>query len=322
MISASFDQIKEDQLEYLGNEKPVNKISPLVSIHLITYQHASYISQCLENLLNQETQFEYEIVIGEDASTDGTRDICKKYAERHKDRIRLFLRNRTESVFNRNGKTIYFNGKLTSSACRGKYIAFCEGDDYWTDDRKLSKQIKFLEENEQYSGVFSNYSVIGENGDIIKERFFEFSDRDFSQYEIMAYQTPKTLTAMVKSEFLPREIPEQYFKVKNGDLFLFSMISEGGAFRFINEIQGAYRVHGGGIWSASNAIEKRLSHIKTTKEMLSFFKKKDQVEAILIRFNRNIKKVIKNKLKNVDLLSFYYVFLFIYSNVYYKYLRK
>ena len=127
--------------EYLGEEKTVNKTVPLVSVCVATYNQQDYIGQCLDGILSQQTDFLYEIIVGEDESSDNTRQICVQYAEEHQDKIRLFLRDRKESHFvNPDGTTSRFNGLWNKMSCRGKYIAFCEGDDYWTDQTKLRSE--------------------------------------------------------------------------------------------------------------------------------------------------------------------------------------
>lgn len=130
--------------ECLGENKPVNKLSPLVSVCIATYQHADFIKDCIEGALKQETDFDFEIIIGEDASQDGTREICINYAEKYTDKIRLFLRNReTSQLYDTKGNFVCrFNGKWNRESARGKYIALCEGDDYWTDPLKLQKKVQ------------------------------------------------------------------------------------------------------------------------------------------------------------------------------------
>ena len=111
--------------EYLGTNKPVNKISPIVSVCIATYQHAGFIKDCLEGALMQKTDFDFEIIIGEDESNDGTRQICVEYAEKYPDKIRLFLRNReTSQLYDKDGKFICrFNGKWNRESAKGRYIA-------------------------------------------------------------------------------------------------------------------------------------------------------------------------------------------------------
>jgi len=113
-------------------------VNPLVSVHMITYNHAPYIADAIESVVNQETGFPIEIVIGEDCSEDNTRAIVLEYQSKYPKMIRVLLpRNNTGAVA---------NYKRVAFACRGEYIAFCEGDDYWLDCRKLAEQIKYLQE--------------------------------------------------------------------------------------------------------------------------------------------------------------------------------
>lgn len=133
------------------------KTTPLVSVCLITFNHAPYIRECLDSLLRQQTDFPYEICIGEDGSSDGTREICIEYAEKHSERIRLFLRSRVEAErvsYLSNGVYNYIE---TSKACRGKYVAHCDGDDVWLDALKLQKQADIMEANPDVSLVHSDF---------------------------------------------------------------------------------------------------------------------------------------------------------------------
>lgn len=151
--------------EYLGKDKPVDKIKPLVSVRVQTYQHAKYIGQCLDGILMQETDFPYEVIVGEDESIDGTREICKEYAEKHPDKIRLFLRSRKDVIYSKGGDpTGRFNSRANTIAARGDYIAFCEGDDYWTDPGKLQKQFNIFKQIQDLALCIHATRVIEENG--------------------------------------------------------------------------------------------------------------------------------------------------------------
>jgi glycosyltransferase involved in cell wall biosynthesis len=94
------------QREYLGNKKPINMITPLVSVTVTAYQHVNYIKECLDGIIMQKTNFDFEIIVGEDESTDGTRELCIEYAEKYPDKIRLFLRDRKLSQYYENEKLI------------------------------------------------------------------------------------------------------------------------------------------------------------------------------------------------------------------------
>ena len=125
-----------------------NKQTPLVSIHCLAYNHKNYIAQAIESFLMQKTNFDYEIIIGEDCSTDGTREIVFDYAKKYPDLIRLVTSDENVGMNE--------NALRTKLAAKGKYIAYCEGDDYWIDPLKLQKQIDFLEANQDYGMVHTD----------------------------------------------------------------------------------------------------------------------------------------------------------------------
>jgi len=126
---------------------------PLVSVFMITYQHASFIKEAIDSVLMQRVDFPYEICIGEDGSTDGTREICLEYARMHPDKIRLFMRNRSNPARSAFTVPYMFNAASTFDACRGKYIALLEGDDYWLNPSKLQTQVNQLEADSSLAAV-------------------------------------------------------------------------------------------------------------------------------------------------------------------------
>jgi glycosyltransferase involved in cell wall biosynthesis len=122
---------------------------PLVSVHMLTYNHVSHIAEAIEGVLKQQTDFPFELVIGEDCSTDGTRQIVMDYGRRYPNVIRVITTSSNVGAFK--------NSKRVTDSCVGKYVAFCEGDDYWHHPLKLQKQVRFLESQPQYGLVHSNY---------------------------------------------------------------------------------------------------------------------------------------------------------------------
>lgn len=122
---------------------------PVVSVHMITYNHEPYIRQAIEGVMMQQTDFEFELVIGEDCSKDKTREVCFEYQRKYPDKIRVLWWH--ENVFKLGG-----NGTRVSSHCRGEFIAFCEGDDYWTDPLKLQKQVNAMRANPTVTLCFCN----------------------------------------------------------------------------------------------------------------------------------------------------------------------
>ena len=126
-----------------------------VSVLVITYNHEKFIAQALDSVLMQETDFIYEIIVGEDCSSDQTRKIVLAYGEKYPDKVRLLLPEQNLGMM--------YNFITTYRACRGQYIAILEGDDYWTSDRKLQKQVDFLDSHQDCTACFHNVNVVYES---------------------------------------------------------------------------------------------------------------------------------------------------------------
>jgi glycosyltransferase involved in cell wall biosynthesis len=124
---------------------------PLVSVKMITYNHAPFIAQAIEGVLQQKTNFPFELVIGEDCSTDGTQEIVLEYQKKYPDIIHVITSDKNVGMKK--------NSYRTTKACRGKYLAFCEGDDYWHHPHKLQKQTDYLESHPECGLVYSSYDV-------------------------------------------------------------------------------------------------------------------------------------------------------------------
>ena len=144
---------------------------PFVSISVTTFNQKNYIKDCLDGILNQRTTFQFEIILGEDQSNDGTREVCQDYAKRYPEKIKLFLRSRKDVIYINGNATGRYNFLENLKACRGKYIALCEGDDYWTDPLKLQKQVDFLESNEDYNICFHDVKIFNQQENSFKEDY-------------------------------------------------------------------------------------------------------------------------------------------------------
>ncbi|MCD4674136.1 MAG: glycosyltransferase, partial [Anaerolineaceae bacterium] len=130
--------------------------TPLVSVNIVTYNHEPYIAQAIEGALMQKTNFPYEVLIGEDDSSDGTREICKEYAAKYPDKIRLFLNDRRNVIYVNEQPTGRWNFINLLKNSKGKYISFCEGDDYWHHPKKLQMQVDYLETHPECGLVHSD----------------------------------------------------------------------------------------------------------------------------------------------------------------------
>ncbi len=133
-----------------------------LSVIFITYNHEKYVEKALRSVCEQETDFAYEVVVGEDCSTDSTREILKRVASEYPDKVRLLFRDKN---FGRPTLNVY----NTTMECRGEYLAYLEGDDYWTDKKKLQKQVDFLDEHPEYIACTHGCVMINENSEEITD---------------------------------------------------------------------------------------------------------------------------------------------------------
>jgi len=171
---------------------------PLVSVCCITYNHVSYISEAIDSFLMQETNFPFEILVYDDASTDGTEQIVLEYVEKYPGIIRAVIQ--TENQYSKVGLKI---ANFLFSKAKGSYIALCEGDDYWTDRAKLQKQVQFLEDYPEYVITYTNSQAFNEKGPVNID--FGGAKRDVSADELKKGITIDTLTTCFRNVF--KEIP-------------------------------------------------------------------------------------------------------------------
>lgn len=234
--------------------------TPLVSIYVATYNHESYIRDCLDGILNQITDFEYEILVIDDASTDNNPDIINEYAQRHPEKIRPFLLK--ENYF-RQGRSKIF--EIFFPNAKGKYIAFCEGDDYWTYEHKLQRQIEYLESHPDATICFHNHTVRNEcsvNKFIPKIRKLH-SDREVKAEEIIIEQMMQTATVVARIDRIIND-HELYHDITNNRFnftdirFYLSYINSGKIYGFEGD-WSVYRINDNGVTSI-DIIERTINH--------------------------------------------------------------
>ncbi len=268
----------------------ISEQQPVVSVCVQTYQHVNYIKQCLDGILMQQTNFPIEILLGEDASTDGTREICLEYASKHPDKIRLFLHHRDNNIAINGTPTGRFNFLYNLYNARGKYIALCEGDDYWTDPLKLQKQVDFLEGNKEYALIFTNGNVIYSDKSK-KEHAFYKNDKNPAGY-YNSFEIPKKNTDIYKlangnyihtpgvlfrNAFQNNSLPEYMSEVTIGDWPLYMYLASTGNFFFLNEFTFNYRVHQKGVYSNKTVLNKYQMTLGQFPGMIDFKGFKERV---------------------------------------------
>ena len=218
---------------------------PLVSVNVITYNHGKYIRQCLDGILMQKVNFPYEVLVHDDASPDDTADIIREYEARFPTVIKPIYQ--TENQYSQ-GKSV---GKFNIDRAKGKYIAQCEGDDYWTDPEKLQMQVDFLEGHEEYVGCVHRVKVINETGmDDLASPFAScytpsvFTLQDAQKYDVCWGLAGHWAALIYRNIFktCSKEIVDNYYACKtNGDnkLSLFLALN-GDIYRF-DETMSTYR---------------------------------------------------------------------------------
>jgi glycosyltransferase involved in cell wall biosynthesis len=253
---------------------------PLVSVCIITYNHEKYIGQCLEGVLMQKTDFDFEIVIGEDCSSDNTGKVIMEFEARYPDIIKPIYQEKNVGGA-RNGYEFCY------PRLAGKYIAICEGDDYWTDPCKLQKQVNFLEANPDYALSFHRVESIDADDNITgtqvaAERTILYNSKDIFHISI------PTLSAVFRKCF--DVIPADMYKAQSGDVFLFGLLAQYGKAADLGFVGARYRKHNGGVFSHKSMVDQFRQSIETRKLMYRcpVFAREQKVE---IR-----KEIIKRKI--------------------------
>lgn len=223
--------------------------APLVSIVCLAYNHAPFIQQTLDGFLRQETDFPFEVIVHDDASTDATATIIREYAARYPSLIKPIYQHENQYRLGAPVSTQLF------AQARGRYIAYCEGDDYWTDPRKLQIQVDFLEHHRDYVMTYHDAFMFNGQGVVRSPHLQGKFRRDASARQLMQARPVSTLTACFRN--LLHELPPELRGVEVLDICWWSLLGAYGKGKFIAEIKpAAYRVHEGGIFSMRSSKQR------------------------------------------------------------------
>ncbi len=240
---------------------------PLVATSTLTYNHEPYIRDCLDGILMQKTTFPVRVVVFEDCSTDATREIVKEYQEKYPNLfVTVFAPHNTYGKpERREALKPYFEARAVA-----KYIALCEGDDYWTDPLKLQKQVEFLERNEGYSMCFHNADIINESEDIHKIRLKQFNhleERDYSGEEIATKWSIPTASTVFRNY---HESPPRDKRLIFGDTVLFVWLSEKGKLHCMGDIMSVYRITKSGVTEQKRDYHLHINHCIAFDEIFNY----------------------------------------------------
>ncbi len=263
----------------------------IVSVKMITYNHQDYIKEAIEGVLMQETDFEFDLIIADDCSPDDTKEIVSDLIINHSKgfRIKYFRHEKNLGM--------HANGLFGLNECKGKYIALCEGDDYWTDPLKLQKHVDFLEINRKYSLCFHNAIVMDQNnGD--QHLFNKSVKKKYTIRDVIIRRWfCPTASVVVRNEIFKNSIlTSRNKKIINGDMQILFNAALYGPLHGIDEVMSVYRSNVPGSVSDSNKsidlkyknylkflfyINKKTNNkfifyviLKVLKIMVSFVKKK------------------------------------------------
>ncbi len=255
-----------------ANEIPTQEISdakvlikePVVSAIMITHNHEHYIAQAIEGVLQQKTNFPFELVIGEDCSTDGTREIVLEYQKKHANIIRVITSDHNVGARK--------NAYRTEKACRGKYIAYCEGDDYWHHPQKLQQQVDYLESHPDVGLVHGDVDSFNvSRGERIK-RLDRYQGRRYSTerddlfVSILEHKYHiTTLTVCVRRDLLIQVVNSdpivfQHGRFQMGDTPRWLELSRVTRFKYIDESLGTY-----------NVLAKSACHFQDSSKLYEFY---------------------------------------------------
>ena len=218
---------------------------PLVVISCITYNHEPFLRDALEGFVMQQTDFPYVAIVHDDASTDGTANVLREYAERYPDIILPIYEE--ENLFSKRNGSLR---RVMTAACAvtgAKYIALCEGDDYWTFPHKLQRQVDFLEAHSDYSLVFHNAPFRELDGSYKYRQYAIIGTRDYSPSEMIRKWTIPTASVVYRRENIDVDPVRANSKFKFGDNVLFLTAAKYGKLYGIDEYWSVYRRHLGGM---------------------------------------------------------------------------
>lgn len=264
--------INKTQEEVTAKWKSLDTEHPLISIKCLAYNHEKYIEQAMDGFLMQETDFPFEVIVHDDASTDRTADILREYEKKFPLIVKPIYE--TENQYSKQDGSVT---RITNAHLKGKYIANCEGDDYWINPYKLQTQIDFLESHPDYSTTFHDAEILTEPGmPPIDSVYPQMEDREYSATEIFEKWTIPTASLVYRREVIDYPI-KNIFNILNGDIFLVEKCAHTGKVHCINKKMSVYRIQPSGVtWDQSKKVQRLKEYPAHLMELKRNFPKIDQ----------------------------------------------
>lgn len=213
-----------------------------VSVFMITYNHGEFIESAVQSIVSQQSNFKFDLVVGDDFSTDNTREVLIRYARQYPDIIKLILQPRNVGAM--------ANQRSVLNHCKGEYFAMCEGDDSWIDPLKLQKQVDFLEKHPDFAICFTNTRIDYFNNEapsyLLNEGIQKdvFTLDDLIGEEEIWFMATASLMFRASSVF---PLPEWFHESKSGDIPLAILSARHGKIKYLPDVTAMYRKHAGGV---------------------------------------------------------------------------
>jgi glycosyltransferase involved in cell wall biosynthesis len=257
---------------------------PTVSVCMITYNHEKYIIEAINGVLMQETDFKIELIIANDASTDTTHEVISNLISSYSGQIKINYFHHSQN------KGMMKNFVFALEQCKGKYIALCEGDDYWTEPLKLQKQVDFLEDNDKFIGVFHKTEYLNESSPLDSRKSWRDYDRDV----FYAVDTFTKFSLFHTSSYCFRNLRKIDYsllcssKIVSGDMALLGVMAKYGKLKLIDQSMSVYRRNQGGITNRDTKISYHTHRITLIKFLNNYYngEYKDRAQEI-IKFHTN-----------------------------------
>ena len=236
--------------------------APVVSICMVTYGHEEFISEAINSILMQQCDFDFELVIGNDASPDHSDAVIRKMINSHP-RGHLIKYHKHEQNIGMMNNFSFILGQ-----CRGQYIALCDGDDYWTDPMKLQKQVHFLANNPDYVLCFHKVKILNRDGSLTED-FITQVPENYETIETLLQQGNYIHTPSVLFRNVINHYPNEFLRSPIGDFFLYILLAEHGKLKFLNEEMCVYR-HGVGFFSQQTDVRISFNVMRFYSCLLSY----------------------------------------------------
>lgn len=263
----------------------------IVSICCLIYNHAPYLRECFEGFVMQKTNFPIEILVHDDASKDGSQEIIKEYTAKYPTLFKPIYQKE-----NQYSKGIGVSVTYQFPRAKGKYIALCEGDDYWTDPYKLQKQVDFLEQNPDFGLVAHRMKIYNQNTNTFSEdwlgHLFENGNKSYEikMEEFFKIWANHPCTVMFRKSMYDIEDVKYYTYYRDVNMF-FNILMHGRLICF-SDCSAVYRIHEGGVWSMIPILKKKELDLKVHRELYNRYKIPFLKQMYIYQLKDNIRYIV------------------------------